>query len=207
MTRETPVTLSRSPHNTVDMAVPDDDTTSIYMHLNVNESDKNDLLSNIESDTNFERLTHCQYFDITSFKSDFKIARKCQYFLSTLEARLKNLSQLKCYLGALEFNFSIIGISENLGTIENIHLIHVNVQTIPEYSHEHCIRSNGKRGGGVSVYVKKYLSYKISNQLALTGNEFESLVIKFDKNVFGSKKNKIIGRSLLSSNFFIEDIK
>ena len=28
----------------------------------------------------------------------------------------KNLSLLKCYLGTLEFNFSIIGISENWGT-------------------------------------------------------------------------------------------
>ena len=45
----------------------------------------------------------------------------------------------------------------------------------------------------VSVYVKKSLSYKIRSQLALTGNEFESLVIEFDKNMFGSKKNIIVG--------------
>ena len=37
------------------------------------------------------------------------------------------------------------------------------------------------------------MSYKIRKQLALTGNEFESLVIEFDKNVFSSKKNIIVG--------------
>ena len=46
-------------------------------------------------------------------------------FHTNIRSSAKNLSQLKCYLGALEFNFSIIGISENWGTRENI-----NVQTI-----------------------------------------------------------------------------
>ena len=134
MTRETADTLSRPPHDIVDMTVPDDDTTSINMPINVNESDKNDLLSNIDPDTNFKRLTHCQYFDTTSFKSDFKNGDKMSIFHTNIRSSAKNLSQLKFYLGALEFNFSIIGISENWRTRENI-----NVQTIPGYSHEHCI--------------------------------------------------------------------
>ena len=36
--------------------------------------------------------------------------------------------------------FSIIGISENWGTIQNI-----DVQNIPGYSHKYCIRTNGKK--------------------------------------------------------------
>ena len=82
----------------------------------------------------------------------------------------------------------IIGISENQGTRGNI-----NVQTIPGYSHKHCLRSNRKRGGSVSIYIKKSLSHKIRKQLALAGNEFESLVIEFDTNVFSIKKNIIVG--------------
>ena len=62
MTRETEDTLSRPPHDTVDMTEPDDDTKSITMPQNINESDKNDLLSKINPDTNFKRLTHYQYF-------------------------------------------------------------------------------------------------------------------------------------------------
>ena len=56
MTRETLDTLSRPSHNTVDMTVPDDDITSINLPLNVNESDKNDLSSNIDPDTNYTLL-------------------------------------------------------------------------------------------------------------------------------------------------------
>ena len=90
MTRETPDTLSRPPHNTVDMTVPDDNITSINMPLNVNESDENYLLSNIDPDTNFKRLTHCQYLDITSFKSDFKNDEKMSIFhTNIIEALLK----------------------------------------------------------------------------------------------------------------------
>ena len=92
MTRETPDTLSRPPHNTVDMTVPDDDITSINMPLNVNESEKNDLLSNIDPDTNFKRLTHCQYFDTTSFKSDFKNDEKMSIFHTNIRSSAKNLS-------------------------------------------------------------------------------------------------------------------
>ena len=69
---------------------------------------------------------------------------------------LKILCQLKSYLQTLNVNFSIVGVSENWGTVENI-----DVQTMPGHSHEYCIRSNGKRGGGVSIYVKSNLPYKV----------------------------------------------
>ena len=71
-------------------------------------------------------------------------------FHTNIRRSAKDLSPLKRYLGALEFYFSIIGISENWGARENI-----NVQTIPGYSYERCIRRNGKRGGCVSIFVKK----------------------------------------------------
>ena len=83
--------------------------------------------------------------------------------------------------------FSIIGISENWGTIQNI-----DVQNIPGYSHKYCIRTNGKKGGGVSLYVKKSISYKVGTKLAFQTNDFESSVIEFYKNIFSSKKNIII---------------
>ena len=68
--------------------------------------------------------------------------------------------------------FSIIGISENWGTIQNI-----DVQNIPGYSHKYCIRTNGNKGGGVSLYVKKSISYKVRTKVAFQTNDFESLLI------------------------------
>ena len=90
-------------------------------------------------------------------------------------------------MATLNLEFSIIGISENWGTIQNI-----DVQNIPGYSHKYCIRTNGKSGGGVSLYVKKSISYKVRTKLAFQTNDFESLVIEFDKNIFFSKKNIIV---------------
>ena len=90
-------------------------------------------------------------------------------------------------MATLNLEFSIIGISENWGTIQNI-----DVQNIPGYSHTYCIRTNRKKGGGVSLYVKKSISYKVRTKLAFQTNDFESLVIEFDKNIFSSKKNSIV---------------
>ena len=49
-----------------------------------------------------------------------------------------------------------------------------------------------KKGGGVSLYVKKCISYKVRTKLAFQTNDLESLVIEFDKNIFSSKKNIIV---------------
>ena len=49
-----------------------------------------------------------------------------------------------------------------------------------------------KKGGGVSLYVKKSIYYKVRTKLAFQTNDFESLVIEFDKNIFSSKKNIIV---------------
>ena len=69
---------------------------------------------------------------------------------------------------------------------------YIDVQNIPGYSHKYCTRTNGKNGGGVSLYIKKSISYKVRTKLAFQTNDFESLVIEFDKNIFFSKKNIIV---------------
>ena len=56
-----------------------------------------------------------------------------------------------------------------------------------------------------STYILKHRLNKIKKQLILTGNEFESLVIEIDKNVFSSKQYNCAW-FLQSSNFFIEVI-
>ena len=51
----------------------------------------------------------------------------------------RNISQLKSYLQTLNVNFSIMGSSENWGTVEKI-----GIQTSPGYFQEYCVRSSGK---------------------------------------------------------------
>ena len=104
-------------------------------------------------------------------------------FYCNIRSSSHNLSHLKNYLATLNLEFSIIGISENLGTIQNI-----DIQNIPGYAHKYCMHTNGRKGGGVSLNVKKSISYKVRTKLAFQTNDFESLVIEFDKNIFSSKK-------------------
>ena len=44
-----------------------------------------------------------------------------------------------------------------------------------------------KKVAVLSLYVKKSISYKVQTKLAFQTNDFESLVIEFDKNIFSSK--------------------
>ena len=150
MTQENDNNLSRPPYNySIDIPINIDDTI-IDMPQNVNDFNHNDLLSNIDPDINDNRQSSCKYFDSTLFNNKFGSMNNMSIFHCNIRSSSHNLSHLKNYLATLNLEFSIIGISENWGTIQNI-----DVQNIPGYSHKYCIRTNGKCGGGVSLYVKK----------------------------------------------------
>ena len=172
-----------------------EDPNVINMPLNVHDNSRNDALATIDPDVHIRRFTNCQYFDIAKFNSKFKNEYSLSMLHTNIRSSSRNICQLKSYLQTLNVNFSIIGISENWGTVENI-----DVQTMPGYTHEYCIRSNGKKGGGVSIYVKSNLPYKVRKSLAFTGNSYESIVIEFDKHVFNSKRNVIFGIFYRSPN-------
>ena len=126
------------------------------MPQNVNDFNHNDLLSNIDPDINDNRQSSCQYFDSTLFNNKFGSMKNMSIFHCNIRSSSHNLSHLKNCLATLNLEFSIIGISENWGTIQNI-----DVQNIPGYSYKYCIRTNGKKGGGVSLYVKNLYPIKL----------------------------------------------
>ena len=86
---------------------------------------QNDLLSNIDPYIINKRQSNCQYFDSLFFNNMFGS-------ISTIRSLSCNLSNLKCYLEKINLDFSIIGISENWGTLQNI-----DIQNINGYSHEY----------------------------------------------------------------------
>ena len=47
------------------------------------------------------------------------------------------------------------------------------------------VRTNGRRGRGVSLYIKQSLSYKVK-KIAFHSNDFESFVIELERIVFTS---------------------
>ena len=140
MTQENDNNLSRPPYNyCTDISINIDDTI-IDMPQNVNDFNHNDLLSNIDPDLNDNRQSSCQYFDSTLFNNTFGSMNNMSIFHCNIRSSSHNLSHLKNYLATLNLEFSIIGISENWGTIQN-----TDVQNIPGYSHKYCIRTNGKK--------------------------------------------------------------
>ena len=76
-------------------------------------------------------FNNCQYFDSTLFNNTFGSMNHMPIFHCNIRSSSHNLSHLKNYLATLNLEFSIIGISENWGTIQNI-----EVQNIPGYSHK-----------------------------------------------------------------------
>ena len=133
MTQENDNNLSRPPYNyCIDIPININDTNDTINH--------NDLMSNIDPDINDNRQSSCQYFDSTLFNKKFGSMNNMSIFHCNIRSSSHNLSHLKNYLATVNLEFSIIGISENWGTIESI-----DVQNIPGYSHKYCIRTHGKK--------------------------------------------------------------
>ena len=59
------------------------------------------------------------------------------------------------YINNLDTTFHFIGLSETWATVRNKDLL-----CMPGYSHEQCIRTNHKKGGGTSLYIHNQIQYK-----------------------------------------------
>ena len=73
----------------------------------------------------------------------------------------RNLDQLTFYLNNLHHTFSVIAISENWLTPFN-----KDIYCIQGYSH-HCVIRENKPGGGVSLFIRNNLKFKIIRELTI----------------------------------------
>ena len=158
------------------------------------ECNNNDFFTDIDPDLNYINHTNkkCSYYTINEFNKDYFNFNKRKNNLSLFHTNIRSsshnkINDLKCYLSTLNIDFSIIGLSENWGKQDTIDL-----RNPPGYIHHHYIRSD-KRGGGVSLYVKNGIQYKLRKNFKNNENLFESVFIEIDKNEFGTNKNIIIG--------------
>ena len=112
-------------------------------------------------------MLHKQYYTINKFNKDYFNYNKRKNNLSLFHTNIRSSSHpkinLKSYLSALNIEFNIIRLSENwdkqdTGTID--------LRNLPGYIHHHYIRSD-KRGGGVSLYVKNGIQYKLIKNLKI----------------------------------------
>ena len=84
--------------------------------------------------------------------------------------------------------FHFIGLSETWATKANQDLL-----DITGYSHEQCIRSNNKKGGGVSLYIHNSIQYKKRDDLAFPTKLYETIFVEVDKTIFHTHRNVVIG--------------
>ena len=157
-----------------------------------NYSTNNDFLSDIDPDFNNSQNNinrQCIQYDTSAqFKQKFRCDKNISMLHTNICSSGKKLKDFIYYIDNLDITFTFIGICETWATKNN-----QDILNIPGYSHEQCIRSNNKRGGGVSIYVHNNIQYKNRKDLALPKTQYESVFIEINKSIMNTNRNVIIG--------------
>ena len=108
-------------------------------------------------------------------------------FHMNIKSLPKHFDELQQYLHMLEYDFSLIGISETWLNENNVDLYDLNgYVTIKGCRKE-------RRGGGVSLYIRDEISFATRNNLGYFDSEMESIFIEIDKDIFRTNSNIVIG--------------
>ena len=133
----------------------------------------------------------CNYYLEDLFKDE---CLKCKednlpFSLFSLNVRSlpKHVDQLKAYLITLHFNFAVIGLSETWLNDDTLDLYYFDNYTMTPKTR------SGRRGGGVSLLVKNGYDFKTRDDVNVYNDLIESMFIVFDKSVFQSDKNIVVG--------------
>ena len=170
-----------------------DNNKFTYNSLSHHSSTNYDNLADIDPDINNISLNNlnkqCKAYD-TSFEFNREIGPHNNIALlhTNICSSSKKLKDFMYYIDNLDTIFHFIGVSETWATKSNEDLLN-----IPNFSHVQCIRSNGKKAGGVSLYVHSNIQFKIREDLSLPKKIYESIFIEVDKSIFKTNRNIIIG--------------
>ena len=169
----------------------------IFQPLDLNEDDGISPLDNIDPDLQYyinqikNKTKNCDYHFETSFNKLFKKAKIDNEPFSIIHENIrsipKNLDKFINYLMNIELQFSIIGLTETWLKDHSRDLYNID-----GYSPVHNIRKS-RTGGGVSLYIKDNIDFKIREDLTMSNDLMETLFIEIDKNTFGKNKNTIVG--------------
>ena len=108
-------------------------------------------------------------------------------FHINIRSIIKKFNDLDCYLSLLKQKFSIIGISETWFSYQTYGLYEFE-----NYSHTAMYRE-GKKGGGVSLFVRDGIMYSKRPDLNMLSDLIECVFVEVEKNVFKTTKNIIFG--------------
>ena len=154
----------------------------------------------------FDTDPDLQYFNDTTYINTFM---NCEYFLEqsfikkckdydmsvstfslihlNIRSFSKNISEFESYLSTINYNFSFIGLTETWLTMNNAHLY-----DLKGYSHIYQCRE-GKKGGGVSLFVTNDLNFHVREDLSVMDLHIEALFIEVSKDFNNLNKGYLIG--------------
>ena len=173
----------------------------LYNPLDLNESENSPLyevdpdLQVLNEMYNSNNLLKSDYHISNTFKSQLqrmKVTREaCSFFHLNMQNATSNSMtkerQLYAYLKLLDHEFTAVGLSETWFTKENCKLFQVM-----GYQDEHTVRSN-RAGGGVSIYIKPGISYKIRKDLIFLEDSIETIFVEIDSSCLNIEKNLVVG--------------
>ena len=161
---------------------PSNDMSSyVYNVLDFEDNESVNPLSAVDPDYNFYHPMYDMNFSTSDYycDEDFNAMYEngnvspCTSFLHlNVRSIPSNLNNLENYLSLLEHKFQIIALTETWLQPHN-----KDIYNICGYNHEYKIRE-GKKGGGVSLFISNDLHYVVREDLSLSNSLFESLFIE-----------------------------
>ena len=153
-------------------------------------------LDDLDPDTNFyndvayNSVSLCKYYLEDCFKKkmfnviDSKSLSVCHVNIRSLQ---RNFYALKNYFAGLEFEFTLLGVSETW-----INDMNCDYFSKPAYHFIENHRSD-RSGGRVGIFLRRNCDFCIRDDFVVLNNLFESVFIEIPNTVFNTGKNIIVG--------------
>ena len=167
----------------------------VFIPFELNDKDHSSLLCDPDPDLHYfnsfnQVKANSNYYTETSFKEHVTKCTNAKDMFSMCHLNIrsisKNLSSFENYLETIQYNFTMIGLTETWLNDTNYDLYGLQGYNFVE-------QHRSSLGGGVALCVMKHLNYIERPDLALYDNDIESVFIEVNKDKLHLEKNIIIG--------------
>ena len=152
-------------------------------------------LFDIDPDSHYFNDISCAYAGNSNYMNEEEFNGICKRFeyncFSVYHANARslpaNIIAFEAYLGSLNHEFTVIGMTETWLKDSNIDLY-----TFTGYTHIGAHRIH-KSGGGVSLFVRTDIQFQHRSDLSVLEDVIECVFIEIDKSIFQHKRNILVG--------------
>ena len=155
----------------------------VFIPFELNDKDHSSLLCDPDPDLHYfnsfnQVKANSNYYTETSFKEHVSKCTDAKDMFSMCHLNIrsvsKNLSSFENYLETIQYNFTMIGLTETWLNDTNYDLYGLQGYNFVE-------QHRSSLGGGVALCVMKHLNYIERPDLALYDNDIESIFIEVNK--------------------------